>query len=353
MKITNEDSWGNLIDFIEPKEILAQFSFSEDEFEKMKRGYIPQDMDDKWFLYMKNETLYFYRSWTGHKNKEISFKKQGNYYIASKMIVEGDASLYHPDNYSEEEIDAKDIIHFFLLTESARQPKYSITEIEEDFLTHDDTAKMEIIWYNTEGYIAQSLSEIDFSGNYVVKKIEVYDGKVLYQSWNKVQNQFYKNLLNKNDAEQIMNLLDELDLFNLIQEEVHLEMPGVTGIVMGLNQEGNKSYYLSALPQKLQVGLDKIASLCEENEDNQETLLIAEIEVAGKRFFYDTCHLEEIGVDDVVVVPFGYDNTLKLGKVTQLLDISPLDFENQYHFSVEKLKEVIMELGDYHLYRED
>jgi hypothetical protein len=31
----------------------------------MIQGHIPQDMDDKWFIYFEDGWLYFHRSWTG------------------------------------------------------------------------------------------------------------------------------------------------------------------------------------------------------------------------------------------------------------------------------------------------
>jgi len=31
----------------------------------MKRGVIPREMEDKWFVYWKEDSLYFHRSWTG------------------------------------------------------------------------------------------------------------------------------------------------------------------------------------------------------------------------------------------------------------------------------------------------
>ena len=32
----------------------------------MKKGVIPRDMEERWFIYYENEWLYFHRSWTGY-----------------------------------------------------------------------------------------------------------------------------------------------------------------------------------------------------------------------------------------------------------------------------------------------
>jgi hypothetical protein len=40
--------------------------FSDREAEQMAKGHIPEDMDDKWFIFFEEGWLYFHRSWTGH-----------------------------------------------------------------------------------------------------------------------------------------------------------------------------------------------------------------------------------------------------------------------------------------------
>lgn len=39
--------------------------FDDTEGEKLRLGHIPEDMDDKWFIFFEKGWLYFYRSWTG------------------------------------------------------------------------------------------------------------------------------------------------------------------------------------------------------------------------------------------------------------------------------------------------
>jgi hypothetical protein len=40
-------------------------TFSPEEMERMMEGFIPEAMEDKWFIFWEKEKLYFYRSWTG------------------------------------------------------------------------------------------------------------------------------------------------------------------------------------------------------------------------------------------------------------------------------------------------
>ena len=45
--------------------ILLDRIFSQDELNILRRGLIPAQMEDKWFIYWKDDALYFHRSWTG------------------------------------------------------------------------------------------------------------------------------------------------------------------------------------------------------------------------------------------------------------------------------------------------
>ena len=35
------------------------------DFKRIKRGFIPREMEDKWFIFFEEPWLYFHRSWTG------------------------------------------------------------------------------------------------------------------------------------------------------------------------------------------------------------------------------------------------------------------------------------------------
>ena len=48
-------------------------SFTEKEMEALRRGNIPQAMEDKWFWYMEGSTLWAHRSWTGYCIYRIDF----------------------------------------------------------------------------------------------------------------------------------------------------------------------------------------------------------------------------------------------------------------------------------------
>ena len=56
-------------------------SFSDAEMEALRRGNVPQAMEDKWFWYMEGQTLWAHRSWTGYCIYQIVFKENNNHIV--------------------------------------------------------------------------------------------------------------------------------------------------------------------------------------------------------------------------------------------------------------------------------
>ncbi|MCR4951187.1 MAG: hypothetical protein K6A40_07685, partial [Solobacterium sp.] len=74
-------------------------SFSEMEMDALRRGNIPQAMEDKWFWYMEGLTLWAHRSWTGHCIYRIDFGEDGRHTVTVNR---------DPEQYSCTSID-KDV----------------------------------------------------------------------------------------------------------------------------------------------------------------------------------------------------------------------------------------------------
>lgn len=56
-------------------------SFSDEEMDVLRRGHIPQAMEDKWFWYMEGSVLWAHRSWTGHCIYRIDFNEDSNHLV--------------------------------------------------------------------------------------------------------------------------------------------------------------------------------------------------------------------------------------------------------------------------------
>ena len=56
-------------------------AFTPEEMTVLRRGNIPQEMEDKWFWYMEGDTLFAHRSWSGICIYKIEFKPDNNHAV--------------------------------------------------------------------------------------------------------------------------------------------------------------------------------------------------------------------------------------------------------------------------------
>jgi hypothetical protein len=70
----------------------------------MRQGYIPKDMDDKWFIFFEDGWLYFHRSWTGHCIYGVKIDGSPNGVLVTDAWVNRDKEQY---NSSSLETDAR------------------------------------------------------------------------------------------------------------------------------------------------------------------------------------------------------------------------------------------------------
>jgi hypothetical protein len=82
--------------------------FSRDDVRKMRMGLVPEQMEDKWFIYWKRNTLYFHRSWTGYCVYVVRFDKNVEFFT----MVEADVNR-EPEQYrgTSDELDARMITY--------------------------------------------------------------------------------------------------------------------------------------------------------------------------------------------------------------------------------------------------
>ena len=69
-------------------EFILHRHFSEDEMNALRRGNIPQEMEDKWFWYVEGDILYAHRSWTGNCIFIIRFKEDDDHIVTVNRDTE-------------------------------------------------------------------------------------------------------------------------------------------------------------------------------------------------------------------------------------------------------------------------
>jgi hypothetical protein len=78
MMDATRQSWANLHPLPDERSPLSlQREFAVEEFEQMRRGFIPERMEEKWFIFCEENTLFFHRSWSGYCIFQLSLKREG------------------------------------------------------------------------------------------------------------------------------------------------------------------------------------------------------------------------------------------------------------------------------------
>ena len=99
------------------KTLELNVEYTEPEMEQIKFGIIPEEMEDKWFIYYneEEETLYLHRSWTGFCVYMVKFKKVDNGFNAVSAVVNNDPEQYKCADNAEEKDRCISTINILLL----------------------------------------------------------------------------------------------------------------------------------------------------------------------------------------------------------------------------------------------
>ena len=90
--------------------IPADRHFTLAEMNRIKRGVIPLEMEEKWFIFFKRNRLYFHRSWTGYCVFVAHFKRRQGGYVLHLIEANRNARQY---SETEDAYDAK--LFFYIL----------------------------------------------------------------------------------------------------------------------------------------------------------------------------------------------------------------------------------------------
>jgi len=122
MKNAKRSDWGTKELPLKRITISLNRSFSPDEIQRMRTGVVPEQMEDKWFIYWENNSLFFHRSWTGSCIYVARFTIEGD----CQRMVEAEVNR-DPEQYggTSDEHDSKMIsylIDVLLLQQEAAFP---------------------------------------------------------------------------------------------------------------------------------------------------------------------------------------------------------------------------------------
>jgi hypothetical protein len=116
MKTAKRSDWRN--DPIrKPAALPYQAVFNDAEFRKVKQGFLPHQMEDKWFVFFEDDCLYFHRSWTGGGIYKLRIVRQdGNEnYVVRECWVERDQEVYTNTDDTQDIGTLQRLIKYLLL----------------------------------------------------------------------------------------------------------------------------------------------------------------------------------------------------------------------------------------------
>ena len=87
-------SWNNSPMPEKRSRLALRREFTEEEYESIRRGLVPEQMEDKWFIFLEGDTLYIHRSWTGRCIFQLALKREGEKYAVSDALVNRDPGQY-------------------------------------------------------------------------------------------------------------------------------------------------------------------------------------------------------------------------------------------------------------------
>jgi len=63
-------------------------SFSAEDFDTIRQGLVPAQMEDKWFIFFESNVLHIHRSWTGAGTFKVEFRSdaEGAHVVAAKSV---------------------------------------------------------------------------------------------------------------------------------------------------------------------------------------------------------------------------------------------------------------------------
>jgi hypothetical protein len=93
-EIASRDSWTTHPLPDEHAQLTTSWTFTKQQFDQMKRGLIPEQMEDKWFIYYEDGWLHFHRSWTGYCIYQIQFWERDSDFAVAQILVSRDLEQY-------------------------------------------------------------------------------------------------------------------------------------------------------------------------------------------------------------------------------------------------------------------
>ncbi|MEH2240617.1 hypothetical protein [Nostoc sp.] len=94
MRITQRNDWKTEPMPSTSTNITVEKLYSQEEFDRITAGVIPEQMEDKWFIFYEAPWVYLHRSWTGLCIFKVRFEVVGENVKIAEVQVNRDPAQY-------------------------------------------------------------------------------------------------------------------------------------------------------------------------------------------------------------------------------------------------------------------
>ncbi|MEH2208810.1 MAG: hypothetical protein V7K53_32865 [Nostoc sp.] len=94
MRIAKRNDWKTELMPSVSKNITLEKVYSQEEFDRIAAGVIPEQMEDKWFIFYEAPWLYLHRSWTGFCIFKVRFEVVAENVKIAQVEVNRDPAQY-------------------------------------------------------------------------------------------------------------------------------------------------------------------------------------------------------------------------------------------------------------------
>lgn len=123
MPNANRSSWKVLPMPAAREEIDLRLQFDDAQFAVLRRGLIPRDMDDRWFMFVEDDWLFIHRSWTGACIFAAQFRAQDGGVEVTNAWASRNADQYRSPGREHDTRLMRELI-FSQLTTPASRPSF-------------------------------------------------------------------------------------------------------------------------------------------------------------------------------------------------------------------------------------
>ncbi len=95
------DSWKGCRKLTKYKKIECNIILTPKEFKILSFGHIPEVMEDHWFMYCDENTINYFRSWTGIQIFKRYYKLQNDSYIIYSLEINNKKKEYSEENINK------------------------------------------------------------------------------------------------------------------------------------------------------------------------------------------------------------------------------------------------------------